>query len=61
MDVIFLEEKDWMIWGDEFKGNIIFEEKDVIYNNLRVVDFFIDYIILIELRKEGLLMLMMKV
>ena len=61
LDVIFPEEKDWMIWGDEFKGKITFEEKDAAYNNSRAADFFTDYITLIESRKEGSLMSMMKV
>lgn len=52
LDVIFPEEKDWMIWGDEFKGKITFEEKDATYNNSRAADFFTDYITLIESRKE---------
>lgn len=40
-DIIFLEEKEGIILGDEFKGKFIFEEKEVNYNNLKVVDFFI--------------------
>lgn len=61
LDIIFLEEKERIILVYEFKGKFIFEEKEVNYNNLKVVDFFIEYIILIEFRKEGMLRLMVKV
>lgn len=61
LDIIFLEEKERIILVYEFKGKFIFEEKEVNYNNLKVVDFFIEYIILIEFRKEGTLRLTVKV
>lgn len=48
-DIIFPEEKERTILGDEFKG------KEANHNNSKAGDFFTKYITLIELREEGTL------
>lgn len=55
LDIIFPEEKERTILGDEFKGKVTFEEKEANHNNSKAGDFFTKYITLIELREEGTL------
>ena len=60
-DIIFPEEKERTIIGDEFKGKLTFEEKEANHNNSKAADFFTEYITLIESRKEGTLRFMVEV
>ena len=61
LDIIFPEEKERTILGDEFKGKLTFEEKEANHNNSKAADFFTEYITLIESRKEGTLRFMVEV
>ena len=60
LDFIFSGQKERVISGDEFKGKITFKEKDSTNNNSKAADFDMNYFTLIESRKEGTIMSVMK-
>ena len=61
LDIICPEEKEGTILGGKFKGKLTVEKKEANHNNSKAADFLIEYITLIESRKEGTLRLTVKV